>query len=45
MTYADRVAQLEAEWLDTSDAQSVADAEAMQGRAFDFNPAFPLDPH
>ena len=45
MTYADRVQQLEAEGLDTSDAQGVADAEAMQGRAFDFNPQFPLDPH
>lgn len=45
MTYAQRVAELEAEGLDTSDAQGVADAEAMQGRNFDFNPEFPLDPH
>ena len=45
MTYAQRVAELEAEGLDTSDAQGVADAEAMQGRVFDFDPRYPLDPH
>ena len=45
MTYAERVQELEAEGLDTSNAQGVADAEAMQGRAFDFNTQFPLDPH
>ena len=43
MTYAERVAELEAEGLDTSDAQGVADAEALQGREFDFDPAHPLD--
>ena len=45
MTYAERVAELEAEGLTTSDAQGVADCEAEQGRAFRFNPAAPLDPH
>lgn len=45
MTYAARVEQLEAEGLDRSDAQGVADAEAMQGRAFDFDPRYPMDPH
>ena len=44
MTYAERVQELENEGLTTSDAQGVADAEAMQGRAFDFNPEYPLDP-
>ena len=43
MTYAERVAELEAEGLTTSDAQGVADAEQLQGRAFDFDPAHPLD--
>jgi hypothetical protein len=43
MTYAERVAQLEAEGLDTSDAQGVADAEQMRGRAFDFDPRHPMD--
>lgn len=43
MTYADRVRELEAEGLTTSDAQGVADAEQLQGRAFDFDPAHPLD--
>ena len=43
MTYAERVAQLEAEGLDTSDAQGVADAEQMQGRVFDFDPQYPMD--
>lgn len=45
MTYAERVAELEAEGLCTSDAQGVADVEAMKGRAFDFDPRYPLDPH
>ena len=45
MTYAQRVAELEDEGLTTSDAQGVADVEAMQGRAFEFNPEYPLDPH
>mgnify|MGYP001572795522 FL=1 len=43
MTYAERVAELEAEGLNTSDAQGVADAEALQGREFDFDPAAPND--
>lgn len=43
MTYADRVAELEAEGLDTSDAQGVADAEQAGGRRFDFDPLHPLD--
>ena len=43
MTYADRVRQLEAEGLCTSDAQGAADAEQMQGRAFDFDREHPLD--
>ena len=45
ITYAERVAELEAQGLTTSDAQGVADCEAQQGRAFRFNPACPLDPH
>lgn len=45
MTYAERVAELEAEDCTTSDAQGIADVEAMQGREFDFNPEYPLDPH
>ena len=45
MTYTERVAELEAEGETTSDAQGIADVEAMQGRAFDFNPEYPLDPH
>lgn len=44
-TYAARVAELEAEGLDTSDAQGVADTEARQGRRFAFNPDCPSDPH
>lgn len=43
MTYAERVAELEAEGLSTSDAQGVADCEQMQGRVFDFDPEHPLD--
>ena len=43
MTYAERVQQLEAEGLSTSDAQGVADAEALKGREFDFDPRYPLD--
>ena len=43
MTYAERVAELEAEGLNTSDAQGVAGAEALQGREFDFDPRYPLD--
>ena len=43
MTYAERVAELEAEGLTTSDAQAVADCEQMQGREFDFDPAHPMD--
>jgi len=43
MTYTERVAELEAEGLTTSDAQGVADAEQMQGRVFDFDPEAPLD--
>ena len=43
MTYAQRVEELEAEGLDRSDAQGVADAEQMKGRVFDFDPAHPLD--
>lgn len=45
MTYAERVAELESEGLDRSDAQGVADAEAFGGRVFDFDPQHPLDPH
>ena len=45
MTYADRVAELEAEGCCTSDAQGIADAEAMKGRVFDFNQEYPIDPH
>ena len=45
MTYLERVEQLEAEGLDRSDAQGVADVEAMNGRRFDFDPRYPLDPH
>lgn len=45
ITYAQRVEQLEDEGLCTSDAQGVADAEAMQGREFAFDPRYPLDPH
>jgi hypothetical protein len=43
MTYAERVAELEAEGLSTSDAQAVADCEQMRGRVFDFDPDYPLD--
>ena len=43
MTYAERVAELEAAGLCTSDAQGCADVEQLQGRAFDFDPEFPLD--
>ena len=43
MTYAERVAELEAEGLSTSDAQGVADVEQLQGREFDFDPRYPLD--
>lgn len=43
MTYAQRVAELEAEGMTTSDAQGVADCEQMQGRAFDPDPEHPLD--
>lgn len=43
MTYAQRVAELEAEGLTTSDAQGVADCEQMQGREFDFDANAPLD--
>ena len=43
MTYAERVQELEAEGLATSDAQAVADAEQLQGRVFDFDPAHPQD--
>ena len=43
MTYAERVAELEADGLTTSDAQGVADAEAMNGKRFDFDPEHPLD--
>ena len=43
MTYADRVRELEAEGLGTSDAQAVASAEQTKGRVFDFDPEHPLD--
>ncbi len=43
MTYAERVEQLEAEGLDTSDAQSAASCESLRGRAFDFDPQYPMD--
>jgi hypothetical protein len=44
MTYAERVAELEAEGLTTSDAQAVADAELAQWVAvFEFDPAAPAD--
>lgn len=43
MTYAERVAELEAEGLTTSDAQAVADAEKLKGRVFDFDPQHPND--
>ena len=43
MTYAQRVRQLEAEGLCTSDAQAVASAENVQGRVFEFDPEYPLD--
>ena len=43
MTYADRVAGLEAEGLPTSDAQAVADAEQRLFQVFDFDPLHPLD--
>ena len=43
MTYAERVAELEAEGLTTSDAQGVADVEQMKGRVFDFDPLYQLD--
>ena len=44
MTYSDRVEQLEAEGLTTSDAQGVADTEVLQGTIFDFDPQYPLNP-
>lgn len=43
MTYSERVKELEAEGMTTSDAQAVADGEQMQGRKFDFDPAHPGD--
>ena len=43
MTYAQRVAELEAEGLTTSDAQGVADAEQMKGRVFAEDAAHPND--
>ena len=44
MTYAERVRELEAEGLTTSDAQGVADAEQRGNPAhFDFDPNAPLD--
>ena len=41
MTYAERVAQLEAEGITSSDAQGMADYERAQGVPFDFDPAHP----
>lgn len=43
MTYQDRIRELEAEGLTTSDAQGVADVEAQQGRKFDYDPEYPED--
>lgn len=43
MTYSERVAELEADGLTTSDAQAVADCEATQGRHFDANAEYPND--
>jgi hypothetical protein len=45
MTYAQRVAELEQGGMTTSDAQGVADMEHEQGRVFDFNQEYPMDPH
>ena len=42
-TYAERVAELEAEGLTTSDAQAVADAEQLSGQHFAFDLENPLD--
>lgn len=43
ITYAARVAQLEADGLSTSDAQATADAEKARGRVFAFDAANPAD--
>ena len=44
MTYQQRIRELEEKGLTTSDAQSVADVEAQQGRVFEYDPAYPNDP-
>lgn len=42
-TYAERVRELEAEGLSTSDAQAVADAEQLKGRTFAPDASAPND--